>query len=226
MVEERVSTVPRHAGTGCRNIVAIQGRDRNAADVAETERAGKRPIVGLNRTKYLLGIVDKIHFVDGQHDPANPKERDDEAMPARLREHALAGIDKYNGEFGGRRPGRHITGVLLMARRIGNDELAPVGGERTIGHINGNTLLALGSETINQKSKIELAALCSQAFRISFERGELIFEQHLGFIEQASDQRGLSIIDAAAGNETQKILALLRAQISFNSRGLIRATQH
>src|SRR5215208_1194843 len=218
MVEERVSTVPRHAGTGCRNIVAIQGRDRNAADLAETERAGKRSIVGLDRTKYLLGVVNKIHFVDGQHDPANPKERDDETMPARLSKHALAGIDQNDGEFGGGCPGCHISGVLLMARRIGHDELAPVGGERTVGDIYGNTLLALRIEAIDQKSEIELAALRAQSFRISFQCGKLVFEQHLGFIQKASDERGFSIVDAAAGDETQKILALLRAQISFNRR--------
>ena len=49
--------------------------------------------------------------------------------------------------------------------------------------------------------------------RIGFECGELVFEQHLRFVEQPADQGRLAVIDAAAGDEAQKILVLLGAEI-------------
>ena len=51
-----------------------------------------------------------------------------------------------------------------MARRIGHNEFAFGSGKGTVGHVNGNTLLALGGEAVNQQSKIEVAALRAQLF--------------------------------------------------------------
>ena len=45
-----------------------------------------------------------------------------------------------------------------MARRIGDDEAAPLRGEETIGDIDGNALLALRLQAIDQQREIEIAA--------------------------------------------------------------------
>ena len=80
-------------------------------------------------------------------------------MTARLGEHALPRIDQDDGEIGGRGAGRHVAGILLMARRVGDDEFALVGGEGAIGDIDGDALFALSRQAVNQKCEIERAAL-------------------------------------------------------------------
>ena len=151
-----------------------------------------------------------------------PSKRDDEGVAPRLGEHALARIDQDDGEIGGRGAGRHVAGILLMARRVGDDEFALVGGEGAIGDIDGDALLALGRKAVDEQREIELAALRADLLRIRFERRELVLEQHLGFIEKPADQGRLAVIDAAAGDEAQQVLVLLRAQIGLDiaARGI------
>ena len=65
-------------------------------------------------------------------------------MAARLGQHALARVDQDDGEVGGRGAGDHVARVLLVARRVGDDELALVGGEEAVGDVDRDALLALG----------------------------------------------------------------------------------
>ncbi len=74
-------------------------------------------------------------------------------------------------------------------------------------------LLAFGSKPVHQQREVEIAALRAHALRVSLERGEVILEDHLRFIEQPSDQRRLAVVDAAAGDEAQKVLRLLGGQV-------------
>ena len=145
-----------------------------------------------------------------------PKQGGDEGVAAGLGEHALARIDQDDGEIGGGGAGRHVAGVLLMARRIGDDEFALVGGEGAIGHIDGDALFALGGEAIDEKGEIEIAALGSHFLGVGFQGEELVLEQHLGFVEQPADQGRLAVIDAAAGDEAQEVLVLLGLQIGLD----------
>ena len=46
-----------------------------------------------------------------------------------------------------------------MAGRIGDDKLAPVGGEEAISDVDGDALLALGSQTVDQKGEVDLLPL-------------------------------------------------------------------
>ena len=75
---------------------------------------------------------------------ADAEERHDVAVPAGLGQHALPGIDQDHGQVGGRRAGDHVARVLLVARRVGDDELALIRGEEPVGDIDRDALLALG----------------------------------------------------------------------------------
>ena len=70
-------------------------------------------------------------------------------MTARLREDALACVDHEDGDIGGGCAGDHVAGVLLMAGGIRDDELAPVGGEKAVGDVDGDALLAFGGEAVD-----------------------------------------------------------------------------
>src|SRR5436190_1949418 len=115
-------------------------------------------------------------------------------------------------EIGGRGAGRHVAGVLLMAGCVGDDELAPLGREEPICHVDRNLLLALGRKSVEQERKVQLPAQRSMLARFGCQRLDLIVEQELRLIEQAPDQGGLAMINRAAGDEAQETLALLLAQ--------------
>ena len=75
---------------------------------------------------------------------ADAEQRHEEAVPAGLGEHALAGVDEDHGDVGGRRAGDHVAGVLLVAGGVGDDELAALGGEVAVGDVDRDALLTLG----------------------------------------------------------------------------------
>ena len=99
-----------------------------------------------------------------------------------------------------------------MAGRIDDDELAPCRGEEAIGNVDGDFLLALGGQAVQQQGKVEFVALRAEPARVAGERVELILEQLLRFIEQTADQRRLAVVDRAAGDEPQQPLARLPLQ--------------
>jgi hypothetical protein len=98
---------------------------------------------------------------------------------------------------------------LLVPRRIGDDELALLAGEETIGDVDRDALLALGRKPVDQQREVDLLALCAVPFAVALERGELVVENLLGLVQQPPDQRRLAVIDAAAGDEAQQLLVLL-----------------
>ena len=106
-----------------------------------------------------------------------------------------------------------------MAGCIGDDEFALVGREEAIGDVDGDALLALGGEAIDEKGEIDIVALRADLLAVALQSGELVFEDLLGIVEQAPDQRALAVIDAAAGDEPQKLFALLRRQIAVDILG-------
>ncbi len=103
----------------------------------------------------------------------------------------------------GRGAGGHVTGVLLVARRVGDDELALVGGEIAIGDIDGDALLALRLQAIDQQGQIQLLAGGPVLGGVAAHGGKLILVDQLGVVQQATDQRALAVVDAATGDEAQ-----------------------
>ena len=137
-------------------------------------------------------------------------------MAAGLGQDALARIDQDHGQIRRRGPGDHIAGILLVTGGVGDDELAPVGREEAIGDIDGDALLALGGQSIDQKGEIDLAALGADALGVRLQSRHLIFEDHFGIIKQPPDQGGLAVIDTAAGDEAEQALMLMLQQIGVN----------
>ena len=93
-------------------------------------------------------------------------------MPPGLGEHALAGVDEDDGEVGGGGGGHHVTGILLVAGGVGDDELARARAEVAVGHVNGDALLAFGLQAVGEERQVDIshAALCevrSMADRVS-----------------------------------------------------------
>ena len=100
-----------------------------------------------------------------------------------------------------------------MSRAVGDDELAFLRAEETVGDIDGDALLALGREAIDQQREIDVLALRAVAPAVGFQRRELVVEQQLGVVQQAPDQRALAVVDAAAGDEAQQVLGFVLLQV-------------
>src|SRR5476649_268323 len=115
-------------------------------------------------------------------------------MAAGLGQHALARVDQDDGKIGVGSAGRHVAGVLLMAGRVGDDELALVGGEEAVGDVDGDALFALGLQPVDQKSEVDVAAGRAVFLGVLFQRRQMILEQKLGIVKQPADQRGFAVI--------------------------------
>ena len=151
--------VPGRALARGDHIVAVARRDRDRDDAVESQIAPRsRGTPPTMRSNMLLREIDEIDLVDRQHDVADAEQRDDIGVAARLRQHALARIDQDDGEIGVRGAGRHVARVLLVARRVGDDEFALVGREEAIGDVDGDALLALGLQPVDQKREIDILA--------------------------------------------------------------------
>ncbi|MNZ55908.1 hypothetical protein D3C78_738440 [compost metagenome] len=104
-----------------------------------------------------------------------------------------------------------------MAWSIGNDKFALLGGEIAIRHVNGDALLALGLKAVHQQGQVELFALRTVTLAVVMQRGELVFVNLTGVMQQTPNQRAFAVIDAAAGQKTQQAFVLLSVQIRFDA---------
>jgi hypothetical protein len=144
--------------------------------------------------------------------------REERVAPG-LGEHALARVDQDHRAIGGRRAGDHVAGILFVARGIGDDELALLGSEEAIGDVDGDALLALGGEAVDQQGKIDVLPLRAKPAAVRLERGELVLEDRLGIVKQATDQRRLAVVDRAAGDEAQHRLVGVEIEIGVDVGG-------
>ena len=106
-----------------------------------------------------------------------------------------------------------------MPGRVGDDELALFGREEAVGDVDRDALFALRAEAVEEQGEVERVALRAEPARVAFERGELVVEQGLRFVQQAADQRALAVVDAAAGDEAQQALVLLRDEVGMEIVG-------
>ena len=137
-------------------------------------------------------------------------------MAPGLNQDTLARIDQDHRQLCSRCASDHVARVLLVAGGVGDDELAPVRGEEAVGNIDGDPLLPLGREPVDEQGEVDLLALRSKALRIGLERRELVLEDELGVVQEPPDQRALAVVDTAAGQEPQRALGCLVAQVSFD----------
>ena len=156
--QQRRPVEPAHIATGIDDVVAVQRRYRQEAHVGHVQPVGEVAVIGNDLLEPGLGVVDQVHLVDCDHEVTNAEQIADETVPPGLQLHAVARIDQDHRQAGGGSAGGHVAGVLLVSRGIGDNELALVGGEKPIGDIDGDALLPLRLQAIDQQRQIDLAA--------------------------------------------------------------------
>ena len=157
----------------------------------------------LDGVEDVLVVVDQVHLVDAQHHVGDAQQRGDEGVAAGLLEDPLAGVDQHQGQVGGGGAGDHVAGVLDVARRVGDDELAVRGGEVAVGHVDGDALLALGPQAVGEQGQV--GVLVATVAAGALDRLELVLEDGLGVVEQAPDQRALAVVDRPGRGQAQHL---------------------
>ena len=169
-----------------------------------------REILG-DRIEARLVEVDEIHLVDGERDLADAEQRQDAGVTAGLGEDAAAGIDQEHGEVAIRRARRHVARVLHMAGRIGDDELPPRRRKIAVGDVDGDLLLALGLQSVDQQGKVERRCPAGARTALAMPGAlHLILEHQMRIVEETADQRAFAVVHAAAGEKAQEAAILLR----------------
>ena len=120
---------------------------------------------------------------------------------------------------GRRGAGRHVARVLLVARRVGDDELALVGGEVAVRDVDGDALLALGQQPVGEQSRSRSPPPAGYRLAESLAQGgELVVVDHVGVVEQAADERALAVVHGAARHEAQELLPLVQREVRVRRR--------
>jgi hypothetical protein len=119
-----------------------------------------------------------------------------------LVEDAVPRINEEDGDVRGRGAGGHVARVLLVARCVGENELAPRRREVAVGDVNGDALLAFGAQAVGEERKVDGAG--RPVLRRLFDRQQLIFVHRLRVVQQPSNQRALAIVDAAGRTDTEE----------------------
>ena len=80
-------------------------------------------------------------------------------MPARLPLEAVPRIDQHDGGIGVAGAARHVARVLVVAGAVDQHEAALVRIEVAPGDVDGDALLALGDEAVEQEAIVELVRM-------------------------------------------------------------------
>ena len=88
---------------------------------------------------------------------ADAQQRCNVGMTARLDQNALARVNQHHSRIGCRCAGGHVARVLLVARRVRNDEFTARGGKVAVSNIDGDALFALRAQAVSEQCKINLS---------------------------------------------------------------------
>ena len=112
-------------------------------------------------------------------------------------------VEQDHREVRGRRAGDHVARVLHVAGRVGDDELAPRGGEVAVRDVDRDALLALGPQAVGEQREVRVVEPLLAARAL--DGLELVLEDLLAVEEQAPDERALAVVDGAGGGDPEEL---------------------
>ena len=160
-------------------------------------------VVVHNLIKNFLRKINQIHFVHAHHYLFDSQQRSHIRVTDSLLHNAVAGIDQNHRQIGRGCSGNHISGIFNMSRRVGNDEFTLWRGKIAVRHIDGDSLLTFGTESVGEQCKVNF--FVSTTFRGSFNRFHLVFENRFAVVEQTPNQRAFTIVNTASRCKTEQL---------------------
>jgi hypothetical protein len=154
--------------------------------------------------KDLVRVIHEIHLVHRDDDLVNAEQAQQIPVPARLLAHAFIRRDEQHRRIRAGRAGDHVFQKLLVPRRI-NDDVRPLGRlELNLRGINGDILLLLLEQRIEQKGVFKLHPLLAAGL---LDLLHLSFRQRFCVVENATDEGGFPVIHMADENDFETIRA-------------------
>ena len=168
--EERTIRVPRGFPGRGRDVVPVQRRDGNHVNLLGPKALQKLASLVLRGAKSRLTPERHVHLVHCHDEVTNPHGRGDHGVTTALLEESLPRIDQKHRDLGVRCGRRHVARVLFVPRGVGHDETAPSGTEVTVGDIDGDALLALRFQSVQQSRELDrtVGELPGQSFSLIF----------------------------------------------------------
>ena len=186
------------------DVFPREGGEREERHVRGLQPRGEAGELLPDSLEHVAVPADEVHLVDRDDEAPDPEERGDEGVTAGLRGHALTGVDEEDGEVAAGGGRRHVPGELLVARGVGDDEFPAWRREIAVGHVDRDSLLALGLQAVDQEREVEREAAHAEARRVGAGRLELVVVDAVGVVEEPPDQGALAVVDAPRRQEPQE----------------------
>src|SRR5690606_20832203 len=122
----------------------------------------------------------------------------DERVPPRLFPHAFRRVDHQERRLRLGDAGNGVLQELLVARRVDDDVTAARRLEEDLRGVDGDALVALGLQGVEQEGPFEGAAALVGS---RLDLGELALRQRVGVVQQAADQARLAVVDMTDDGE-------------------------
>jgi hypothetical protein len=152
---------------------------------------------------------------------ADAQEGGDVRVTTGLRKDALARIDKNDREVRSGGAGSHVSGVLLMARGIGNDELAALSGEIAISDVDGDALFTFSAKSISKLGEVDSELLLARRRHGPGDGANLVLVDVARVIEEPADKSGFAIVDTSGCAEAEQVFSFFRGKKLFDGKCLI-----
>ena len=149
-----------HRLASAEHVVALQRRDGDAGDALEADLARRRPGTPSSISRKRSSEYSTRSILLTASATSRMPSSDTSWLWRRVCVSTpLAGVDEDHGAVRGRGAGDHVARVLLVARRVGDDEVPALGREMAVGDVDRDPLLALGRQAVEEQREVELVAL-------------------------------------------------------------------
>ena len=138
--------------------------------------------------------IDPVHLVDDNRDLFDAEKMQQIAVAPGLVADAFQRVDDQDRAVRLRGAGDHVAQEFGVAGRVDQHHVARHGAETDLGGVDGDALVALGLQRIEQERPFERHAAAGAD---RFQHFELALGQAAGFMQQAADQGRLAVIDMA-----------------------------
>ncbi len=203
--QEGRALVPGHLGARSSDVVAHEGADGDRDDLRHVEARGRRAHDADDLLERGVLVSDEVHLVDGHDHRLHAHERADGEVAMRLRADSARGIDHEDGHIAVGCGHRHVARVLLVPGRVRHEDTAAVGQVHVpVGDVDGDALLALGLEPVGEEGEVDLPHGDGRpAAPRPLGVLQRVDRHRVGLRQQPPDERGLAVVDRAAGHQVQ-----------------------
>jgi hypothetical protein len=150
----------------------------------------------------FFGEPDEIHFVDGDDDLFDSEEGEQVAVASTLFLDAFICSDEKDGGIGAGGTGDHVLEELFMTWRVDDDVGASVRSELDLGGVDGDVLLLLFEEGVEEEGVFKVHAL---GLGGGLDLGDFSIWKRVGVVEDASDEGGFTVVYVADEDDAQPV---------------------